>query len=61
MRILAETIDMPVNLNKNLLREIICIIVIDYHFANVPVHPLLILANKQIEPVISGFRIPDLT
>jgi hypothetical protein len=49
-----------VDLDKDLLCDVVCIIVVDHHFANMPIHFLLVRAYKQIESVVPGFRISDL-
>jgi hypothetical protein len=48
------------NFNEDLLGNVVSIIVIDDHFTHMPVHPLLVSANKQIKSVIPGLRIFDL-
>jgi hypothetical protein len=47
--------------NKCFLSDVIGIIVVDYHFAGMPINALLILPDEQIEPIVSGFGISDLT
>ena len=48
-----------VDFDEGVLGNVVRVIVVDHHFSDVPVHPLLVLAHKQIEPVISGLRIAD--
>ena len=61
MSVLAEFINGFVDFNEGFLSDIIGIIVIDHHFANMPINALLILPDEQIEPIVSGFGISDLT
>ena len=46
-------------LNKNLLGKVIGIVMVNNHFANMPINPLLIFANEQIETVIPGLWISN--
>ena len=50
---MSEGMDIFVDLDKNLLREIIGVVVTDHHFTNKPIHLLLILPHQQIESVVS--------
>jgi hypothetical protein len=45
---------------ENFLCQIIGIIVVNNHLSHMPVHSLLIGANEQVEPIVTGLRISDL-
>jgi hypothetical protein len=45
--------------NENFLGQIICVIVIDYHFPDMPIHSLLVRANKQIKTITPAIRVAD--
>ena len=47
------------DLYKDLLGKIIGIIVVNNHFTNMPVNPLLIFTNEQIETIIPGLWISN--
>jgi hypothetical protein len=45
---------------EDLLGNIVRIVVIDYHFAHVPINPLLVLPHEQVETIAGGFGVTDL-
>jgi hypothetical protein len=51
----------PMDLDKYFLGQIVRVIVVNHHLADVPVDSFLILANKEIEPIVSGFGISYFT
>jgi hypothetical protein len=48
-----------VDFDEDFLGEVIGIIVVDYHLAYVPIHPLLIGAYQHIKAVIPRIGITD--
>jgi hypothetical protein len=46
--------------NEYLLRKVIRIIMVDHHFANVPIDTLLISAYQQVKPIVCRIGITDL-
>jgi hypothetical protein len=42
------------HLHEDILREVVGIIVVDYHLAHVPVHLLLVLAHELVKRQVSA-------
>ncbi|HMG90686.1 MAG TPA: hypothetical protein VK589_11525, partial [Chryseolinea sp.] len=57
--IFAKGIDGFMDLYENVLGQVIGIVMVNDHLANMPIHPLLIFANEQIETVIPGLWISN--
>lgn len=58
--IFAEAGDVLMDLDEDFLRDVIGIVVVDDHLADMPVNTLLIRAHEQVKPVVQGLRISDL-
>lgn len=59
LRIFSEPIDCLIDLDKNLLREVVRIVVIDHHLPHMPVNALLVCTHKQVNAVIPRIRVSD--
>lgn len=59
LRIFAEVANVAVYFNEYFLGKIICVIVVNYHFTHMPIHPLLVGSHEHIEAVVPGIGIPD--
>ena len=57
LRVVSESMNILMDFDKNLLGQVVSVVVTDYHFADQPIHPLLVLSHQQIESVILCFRI----
>lgn len=55
-----KRVQVVVHLNKDLLGEIIGIIVINHHLANQPIDSLLVLTHQEVEPVALRLRVLNL-
>lgn len=58
--VFPEGVDVPVDLDEYFLGEVIRIVMVDYHFTDVPINPLLIRTHEHVEAVIPGIRIFNL-
>src|SRR5690606_39387245 len=58
--IFTKAVDVTMDFNKNFLRNIVGVDVVDHHYPDMPIHPLLICAYQQIKAVTPGLRITDL-
>ena len=54
---MPERVDIFMDFDENLLRQVISIVMTDHHLPDKPIHPLLVFAHQQIESVILCFRI----
>jgi hypothetical protein len=58
--IFPKAVDVLVDLNKNLLGQVVGIVVIDNHLPDMAVDALLVRPHQQVKPVVPGFGVPDL-
>jgi hypothetical protein len=59
LRILTESINVLMDFDKDLLCQIIGIIMVNDHFTYMPIDALLVLTNQQIEAIVARLRISD--
>lgn len=57
--VFTKTVNVFMNLNEYFLGQVIGIVMVYYHLANMRIHSLLIRAYQQIESIIPGIGVPD--
>lgn len=57
--VFAEAVDVAIDFDEHFLGEVVCIIMVNYHFPDVVVHPFLVGTHQKVETVVPRYRVSD--
>jgi hypothetical protein len=58
LRILPEIFNVLMDFDKDLLRNIVGIIMVNNHFTDMPINPLLVYTHQQVKAIVPRFCVP---